>query len=181
MSKKLELKDLIYSALFTAIIIVLGLIAVPLPFSPVPVTGQTLGVMLAGSILTVRQAVLSLSTFLLLGVAGAPVFAGGTGGPGIIAGPRGGYLIGFLIGAAVIAFLRGKNTNILRLILANIVGGMVVVYLFGIPWLSYVTKVGISKAFMIGAVPYLPGDLTKVIIASVISIKFNPFLRGQAR
>ncbi|HWI54667.1 MAG TPA: biotin transporter BioY [Desulfobacteria bacterium] len=180
MSKKLELKDFIYSALCTAIIIVLGLIAVPLPFSPVPVTGQTLGVMLAGSILTVRQAILSISTFLLLGIVGAPVFAGGTGGPGIIAGPRGGYLIGFLVGAVVIAFLKGKNNKILRLVLANAMGGIAIIYFFGILWLSYVTKVGISQAFTIGALPYLPGDIFKVIIASVLAVKLNPHLRRQA-
>lgn len=176
MSKKLELRDFIYSALFTAIIIVLGLIAVPLPISPVPVTGQTLGIMLAGSMLTVRQVIFSISTFLLLGIAGAPVFAGGTGGPGILAGPRGGYLIGFLIGAVVISYLRGKSNKILRLIFANIVGGVVVVYLFGIPWLGYITKVGVSKAFMMGGLPYLPGDLFKVILASVISTKLYPYL-----
>lgn len=180
MSKKLELRDFIYSALFTAIIIVLGLIAIPLPFSPVPVTGQTLGVMLAGSILTVRQVILSISTFLLLGIAGAPVFAGGTGGPGIIAGPRGGYLIGFLIGAVVIAFLKGKNNKILRLVSANAAGGIAVIYLLGILWLSYVTKVGISKAFVIGALPYLPGDIFKVIIASVLAMKLNQYLKRQA-
>lgn len=180
MSKRLGTKDFIYSALFTAIIMVLGLISIPLPFSPVPVTGQTLGIMLAGSILTVRQVFLSISTFLLLGIAGVPVFAGGTGGPGIIVGPRGGYLIGFLVGAIVIALLRGKNNKLLRLGLANVVGGIIVVYFLGILWLSYVTKIGVSKAFMIGALPYLPGDLFKVIIASVLSIRIKPHLKGQA-
>lgn len=179
MSQKLKLKDLVYSALLTAIIIVLGLISFPLPFSPVPVTGQTLGIMLAGSILTVRQVILSISAFLLLGIAGVPVFAGGTGGIGIIFGPRGGYLIGFLVGGVVIAFLRGKKTNIFRLGLANLVGGIIVIYIFGVLWLSYAAKLGLAKAFLVGALPYIPGDLFKTVAATILGSRIQTQLKRQ--
>lgn len=179
MTRKVELKDLIYAALMAAVTIVLGLISIPLPFSPVPVTGQTLGIMLAGSILPVRTVFLSISTFLLLGIAGAPVFAGAAGGIGIIAGPRGGYLVGFLAGAVCIALLKGKKDHILRLGMANVVGGMIVVYVLGVLWLSYVAKLGLLEAFTIGALPYLPGDLLKVVIAVAICKKLNPYLRRR--
>ena len=132
-----------------------------------PFTGQTLAVMLAGSLLTVRQAALSLGAFLVLGIVGLPIFAGGVGGLGIIAGPRGGYLIGFLAGAVVIALIKGKKTNVLRLGLANVIG--------------YAMGVGLAKGFLIGALPYLPGDLIKVITAVAVSIKVNPHLNRQAQ
>jgi biotin transport system substrate-specific component len=136
--------------------------------------------MLAGSMLTIRQAALSLGAFLVLGIVGIPLFAGGVGGLGIIAGPRGGYLVGFLVGAVVIALLKGNKNNVLRLGSANIIGGIVVIYLFGVLWLSYVMGIGLIKAFYVGAVPYLPGDLLKAIIAVAVSIKVNPYLKQQA-
>lgn len=168
-----KLTSIIYSALFAALISVLGLVAIPLPISPVPITGQSLAIMLAGSILTARQAAFSVLTFLLLGAVGVPVFAGLTGGIGIIIGPRGGYLIGYLVGAIVIAVAKGKNNNIWSLALANITGGIIVVYILGILWLSFVTGMGLEKATIVGALPYIPGDLFKVFVATVVGVSIN--------
>jgi len=168
-----ELTGFIYSAFFAALIAVLGIVSIPLPISPVPITGQSLAVMLAGSILTVRQAGFSVLTFLLLGAVGVPVFAGLSGGIGILVGPRGGYLIGYLVGAIVIASLKSKSNNIWRLALANIVGGIIVVYILGVLWLSFVTGMGIEKAIMVGALPYIPGDLFKVFVATVVGVAVN--------
>lgn len=173
MTKRKELIDLIYAALFAALIVVLGFIAVPLPFSPVPVTGQTLAIMLAGSILTVRQAAMSVGTFLLLGAVGIPVFAGGAGGLGVLAGPRGGYLVGFLIGAIVIALINNRSSNILKIGAANIIGGIVVIYLIGVLWLNQVTGMGLEKAVVAGMMPFIPGDLFKVAIATVVAVAVN--------
>lgn len=165
---KNNLADFMYAALLAAVISVLGFISIPLPFSPVPVTGQSLGIMLAGSILTVRQAGFSVLAFLLIGAAGMPVFAGGTGGIGILLGPRGGYLLGFFAGAIVIAWLKGRNPSVRRLVLANIAGGIGVVYVLGILWLSAITGMSLEKAVIVGALPYIPGDVCKVIIAALL-------------
>ena len=173
MYSRTNLTGYIYSALFAALISVMGLISIPLPISPVPITGQSLAIMLAGSILTARQAAFSVLTFLLIGAVGVPVFAGLSGGIGIILGPRGGYLIGFLVGAIVIALLKGKNNNIWRLAIANSIGGIIIVYIFGVLWLSFVTGMGLEKAFMVGALPYIPGDLFKVFLATVIGVAIN--------
>lgn len=173
MSRRNEVTDFVYAALFAALIAVLGLISIPLPISPVPVTGQSLAIMLAGSILTVRQAAFSVITFLLIGAVGVPVFAGMTGGIGILVGPRGGYLLGFLVGAVVISLLKGQNNNKWRLAFANIAGGIIVVYAFGVVWLNLVTGMGLEKAFMVGALPYIPGDLFKVLVATFIAIAVN--------
>jgi len=168
-----DLTGFIYSALFAALIAVLGLISIPLPISPVPITGQSLAIMLAGGILTARQAGFSVLTFLLLGAVGVPVFAGLSGGIGILIGPRGGYLIGYLVGAIVIAAVKGKANNSWRLALANIGGGIIVVYIFGVSWLSFVTGIGLEKAVMVGALPYIPGDLFKVFIATIVGVAVN--------
>ncbi len=173
MYNKHQVNGFIYSALFAALIAVLGLVSIPLPISPVPVTGQSLGIMLAGSILTPRQAGFSVLTFLLIGAVGVPVFAGLTGGIGILVGPRGGYLLGFLVGAIVVALLKGTNNTTWRLGIANLVGGILVVYLLGVLWLNFVTGMGLEKAFMVGALPYIPGDLFKVFVATVIGVAIN--------
>lgn len=173
MSSRDKLQDITYAGLFAALTAVLGLISVPLPFSPVPISGQSLAIMLAGSILTVRQAAFSMLTFILVGAVGLPIFAGGTGGVGVIVGPRGGYLIGFLAGAIVISILKGSSKNIWRLAVANIVGGIVVVYVIGVLWLSFVTGMDLQKAIVAGALPFIPGDLFKAFIASVLGVAVN--------
>lgn len=164
---KSRLTDFIYAAMFAALISVLGFVSIPLPFSPVPVTGQSLGVMLAGSVLTARQANLALLTFLLLGTVGVPVFAGGTGGIGILLGPRGGYLLGFWAAAILIALMRRQNGKLWHLAAANMAGGIGLVYILGVCWLSAVTGMPLTKAVIVGALPYIPGDLFKVVIATL--------------
>lgn len=173
MIKKLSIRDLTYSGLFAALIIVLGYVSVPLPFSPVPVTGQSLAIMLAGSILTTRQASYSVLTFLFLGIIGVPVFAGGTAGIGVVLGPRGGYLIGFLAGAIVISLLKGTGKQLSLLAIANVVGGIVVIYALGVTWLSVVTGMGLTQAIAAGALPFIPGDIAKVVIATPLALIIN--------
>jgi len=173
MSKKLGIRDMLYAALFASLIGVLGYVIVPLPFSPVPITGQTLAVMVAGCVLTPLQAGLSVLTFIFIGAIGVPVFSGGAAGIGVIFGTKGGYLLGFLIGAIVISFIRGKANSIPRMIFACILGGIIIVYVLGVPWLSYVTGMGMNKAITAGALPFIPGDLLKAIAAGFIAKKIN--------
>lgn len=173
MLQKLQIRDMLYAAIFAALISVLGYLIIPLPFSPVPITGQTLAVMLAGCLLTPLQAALSVITFIFIGAIGIPVFSGGTAGLGVIFGSKGGYLLGFLIGAMVISLIRGKSNSIVRIISACIIGGIVIVYILGIPWLSYITGMEITKAITVGALPFIPGDLIKAIVAGFIAKKIN--------
>jgi biotin transport system substrate-specific component len=128
--------------------------------------------MLAGAILTPRQAGLSMLTFLLLGIVGAPVFAGGSAGFGVLAGPTGGYLVGFVLGAVTIALFRGNN-HLGRLIPAVLFGGLIVVYIPGTIWLSQVTGLDIKAAVSIGVLPYLPGDIFKAVIVIAATTKLR--------
>jgi len=175
--KRFSIRDLSYISLFATLISVSGYILIPLPFSTIPVTAQTLAVMLTGSLLPARHAFLSLLIFLLMGIIGLPVFSGGTAGLGIIMGKTGGFLIGFLIGAALISVLKGKKPGFLRLLTVNAIGGIIVIYSFGVLWLSYITGIEISKAIMFGALPFIPGDIIKVIISALITLRLNKHIK----
>jgi len=167
----LRARDITLIALLLAVTGILSLISIPLPFSPVPVTGQTLGVMLAGMLLPPRKAGLAMLAYLLLGAAGAPVFAGGSGGFSVIAGPTGGYLLGFVPAAMTIALLRGPR--LLRQA-AALTAGLLCIYVPGTVWLSQVTGLGIRTALALGVLPYLPGDLFKAAITIAVAAKLKP-------
>ncbi len=142
-------------------------VAIPLPFSPVPITGQTLAVLLTGVLLGSRRAGLSISLYLLQGAAGLPVFAGGKAGIAHLLGPTGGYLLGFVPAAMLAGWLAEKGwdrrfgTAFTAVLLGN-----VVIYIFGLPWLAYF--VGIERVLVAGCLPFIPGDLMKALLAMMM-------------
>lgn len=156
-------------AVFAALIIVLGTVVVPLP-GGVPITGQTLGVMLAGLILGPRIAPLSIALVLALAALGLPVLAGGRGGLGVFVGPTVGYMIGWIIGVVVIGLvMRTGRFTWWRTALAALVGGVAVVYAFGIPVQALVTGVPLDLAAL-SSLAFLPGDLIKVTAATLVAV-----------
>lgn len=165
----MKTKEMMYVALFAAIVAALGILPpIVLPFIPVPITAQTLGVMLAGSILGARLGGMSLLIFVLLVAAGAPLLSGGRGGIGTLLGPSGGFIISWPIAAFIIGGLIGKikeKLNFWKVLGINILGGIIVVYIFGIPWLAIITDLSFKEA-AIGSAVYLPGDTIKAIIVS---------------
>jgi Uncharacterized conserved protein len=176
-----RLTSFIYPALFTALTIVLGFVSIPVPISPVPISGITLGVMLTGSVLQAKEAFYSVLTLILLGAVGLPVFSGFVGGIGILLGPRGGYYFGFLLGAVVIALLRPKDSKFSTMLLANIVGGILVVYTIAVPWLGFVTEMNLYQALLTGAAPFIIGDIIKAVIASILALALNKHLKVMRR
>lgn len=178
----MKLRELMYVSMFAAIMGVLGIIPpLFLGFSPAPITLQSLGVMLSGSVLGARlgpkYAALSQILFLLLVMTGLPLLAGGRGGIGVFLSPSGGYLLGYAAGAYVIGLLsyRLKNASFVKVILINILGGLVVVYLLGIPILALMMNIGIGKAIVLNLV-YIPGDLLKVAAASLLTMKLRNYI-----
>lgn len=157
-------------ALFAGLIVVLTFVSVPLPFSPVPVTGQTLGVMMAGLILGPRLGAAAVGIYVFLGLVGLPVFSGGTGGVSALVGPTGGYIVGFAAGAwatgAAYRILRGRSAAAFW---AALIGGVLVVYIFGLPYLKWRLDLTWAKAFAVGALPFLPGDILKAFLAGVLA------------
>jgi biotin transport system substrate-specific component len=142
-------------------------VAVHLPFSPVPITGQTLAVLLVGMLLGSRRGSLSLLTYLAEGLAGLPVFAGGTAGLARLLGPTGGYLVGFVAAAYVTGLLaeRGWDRRVVTTILAMFLGN-IAIYAVGVLWLA--AFVGIGRALPLGLYPFIPGDLLKLVLAAIL-------------
>jgi len=139
-------------------------ISVPLPFTPVPVTGQTLGVLLVGALYGPRRGALTVLAYLAEGVAGAPVFAAGRSGLPVLLGPTGGYLVGF-VPAAALAGALASVTRPVWLRLAGIVLATLVIYAAGVPWLAVAAGMAAADAVTKGLVPFLIGDALKAALA----------------
>lgn len=181
---KIKTKDMILVALFAALTAVGGFISIPI--GTVPVTLQSFFTLLSGIILGPFLGMLSQLIYVLIGLIGIPVFAGGTGGVSTIFTPSFGYLIGFIIAPLLIGKI-AKTQNklgIVKAVIACILGSLLV-YLVGLPYmyiiLKYVSKVNISllKTFQIGFFIFIPGDLIKCIIASIIGIKVLPAIKRE--
>lgn len=172
-SRRLAVRDLALIASFAALVAVLGLPgSLSLFGNAVPITLQSLGVMLAGSILGWRRGFLALLVFLVLVAAGLPLLAGGRGGLGVFAGPSVGYLVGWPLGAAVTGWLVERRLPAYPVwwgVIANAVGGIGVVYLIGIPAQAAVLGTSSVVATAIASGIYLPGDVAKVVVATVVA------------
>jgi biotin transport system substrate-specific component len=172
MTGRLPARDLALVATFAALIAVLGLPGqLNLFGNAVPITAQTLGVMLAGSLLGARRGALAVLVFCVLVVLGLPLLAGGRGGIGVLTAPPAGFFLGFTPGAFVIGALMGLWPGRFALgwaILANIVGGILVVYAFGIPIQGWISHVPLSKALLADVI-FVPGDLLKAVVAAVVA------------
>ncbi len=160
---------MILCAMFAALTAAGALITVPLPFSPVPVSLQALFVFLSGAMLGKYHGALSQVVYLLLGIIGLPVFARGASGLGIILGPTGGYLTGFVFAAFFIGFVfeRKKETAVLQAVIIMLMG-LIIIYITGTVWLMYITKMNPVEAIIAGVIPFLPGDILKAGIAALV-------------
>ena len=171
-------RDISLVALMAAVIVALGLVpAIPLA-AGVPITLQSMGVMLAGLLLGPKRGAAAVLVVVALVALGLPVLSGGRGGLGVFVGPTAGFLLGWILAAFVAGFLAmvleapEKSTLVrtLQLSLAAIAGGIVVLYLCGILWLAFFVKLGLAKAFMVSIV-FVPGDLLKAIVAALVTVK----------
>ena len=162
-------RELARVAIFAALIVVLGMVTIPLP-SGVPITAQTLGVMLAGAVLGPRLGPLSVLLVLALTAVGLPVLAGGRGGLGVFAGPSAGYLVGWIFGALVVGLIvHGARITWWRTALGTLVGGILVVYLFGIPVQAMVLGLDLGTTTL-SSLAFLPGDLLKAAAATALTL-----------
>jgi len=148
-----------------ALVGLLAQIAIPLRFTPVPVTGQTLGVLLAGTALGWRRASLSMGLYVVAGLAGVPWFAGHASG---YASATFGYLLGFVVAGSALGWLasRGNDRTVPRA-LVSMVLGEVLIYAFGVPWLAVSLHVSLVKALTLGLTPFVAGDLIKAALAGL--------------
>lgn len=144
-------------------------IRIPLPFTPVPITGQTFAVLLLPVMLGGWRGPAAVAVYLAQGALGLPFFAGGAAGAAALAGPTGGYLLGFLVAAVVIAVLAGYSRGSRVRIALAMVAGNVVIYLCGVPWLARFVDGGLAAAVMLGMTPFLIGDAIKLVAALMLA------------
>jgi biotin transport system substrate-specific component len=155
---------LAYSAAFIGLITLGGWISIP--FFPVPITLQTLFVLLAGAVMR-RSAVIPVALYILLGAIGLPVFHNGVAGIGVLIGPTGGYIIGFIPAALVTGLAYEHPRNLFHVL--GIIAATAVIYLFGLTWLMYSTGMGLVPALLVGMLPFLAGDAVKAYAAYQIA------------
>jgi biotin transport system substrate-specific component len=162
-----RLRHIALIALGTAVIVLSARISIPLPFTPVPISGQTFGVLLVSGALGFRRGLLSIGLYVLIGLIGLPVFAEGRSGMASILGARGGYLVGFLVAGSLVGRLAelGWDRKIIGALGAMAIGN-VVIYLIGVPWLMVALNVDLAAGIALGMTPFLLGDAIKLILAA---------------
>jgi biotin transport system substrate-specific component len=167
-NQQVKLRMMIVTALFSAIIGVLAQITIPLPL--VPITGQTLAIGLAATILGSRYGSFSVILYLIIGSSGVPVFAEFSGGFSKLIGPTGGYLVGFLPTAFLIGWFMEKTSfNFKNAVIANSIG-MLITLTFGTAWLKVAANLSWTAAFAGGFTPFIVVGLIKASLASWIGI-----------
>lgn len=177
--------------LFAALMAICSMISIPLGFTPVPVNLATLGVFLAGGLLGKKYGTISLAVYVLIGAVGVPVFAGFRGGLSVLAGPTGGYIIGYIAAAFLVGLLtelflgrkgaakeKGSSSRVKELLLcaAAMVVGLAACYLLGTAWFMISTHTGLWPALVSCVFPFLPGDALKIIAGSLLVQKLRHLL-----
>src|SRR3989344_5498855 len=165
-----NLKPLVFAALFAALTAAVAPFKIPLGFTPVPITLQTLVVLMSGAMLGPTYGALAMILYVVVGALGLPVFAGGSSGIGAILGPTGGYLISYFIAAFAIGKVvqMRKEPKYLDYIFAMIVGTLII-YLLGASWGMVVTGLGVMAIIAGWVLPFIIGDTIKLLIAAYIA------------
>lgn len=188
MNRSLKINRIVSIALMTAVICVLSPFAIAIPVSPVPISLATFAIYLTVIILGWEDGTISVLVYVLLGFAGAPVFTGFTGGAGKVLGPTGGFIIGYIF----LAFIEGAFVEGARKarpyeevvgasytsapILLGMVLGTIVLYVFGTLWLMRQAELTLVAALSAGVLPFIPGDIVKMIVALFAGTKIRSAL-----
>jgi biotin transport system substrate-specific component len=173
------LRDALLILAGSLFIALLAQIAIPLPFTPIPITGQTFGVLLCGAALGSKRGFLTVAAYISEGAMGLPFFAGGASGYLRLLGPTGGYLVGFLLAAYVcglVAERKGERT--MRNAIPAFALAQLTIYACGMPWLGYLT--GFEGIWMKGFIPFLPGLVIKSVAAGLLLPKVWAQIEKQA-
>ncbi|MFD2923693.1 biotin transporter BioY [Halobacillus naozhouensis] len=163
-----KLRVLINSSIFAAITAILAQFEIPLPL--VPISGQTLAVGITATVLGSRQGATAMICYAAIGAVGIPVFAGFSGGLQVLAGPTGGYIVGFIAAAYITGFLLEKTTFTIPMALAANTLGMIIILIFGAVQLKFVAGLGWEGALNAGVYPFIAVGIIKAFLASWIGI-----------
>ena len=172
---KTNLRYFILAAVFAALTAACSWISVPLPFTPVPINLATLAVFMAGGLLGPKYGLMAECVYVLCGGFGLPVFAGFRGGPSVLVGATGGFIVGYLVCALVVGLLVEKiykagihGTRRIILVIISLAAGLFCCYALGMVWFMYLTGSGFATGLMSCVVPFLIGDGLKIALAAVL-------------
>lgn len=161
------LTDLVLVAAGASLIAASAQVSIPLPVTPVPVTGQTFAVLLVGASLGTIRGGSSAALYVLIGIAGAPVYADGAHGWSVITGASGGYLVGFILAAALTGRLAEQRWDRrFSSAIGAILTGNVIIFLVGLPWLAVVLDTSLEETLEYGLYPFIPGEILKLYLAA---------------
>jgi len=177
LKQSFTLRGVAFSALFAALVVVFGYISIPLGFTPVPITLQTLAVMLAGGLLGARYGFFSMMLVVVLTALGLPLLQG-KGGIATLLGPTGGYVVMWPFAALLIGLVVGKIRSqsfggTVLVFLAMACFGSLLLYVTGVPWLAQSLNLPMTKALAAGFYPYIPGDMIKAFAATIVTVSLR--------
>ncbi len=179
----------VYVAVFAALIAAMGLVPpITIGILPVPITLQTLGVMLAGALLGPLRGMLASLVVVVLVIAGLPLLAGGRGGLPVVLGPTGGYFLSWVLASLVIGALykywvlkfEGTVARFVAGLTSTLLGGIVLIYAFGIPWTSVVTGLPLGTSAL-GSLTFVPGDVVKAVVTTLVALTVHRSYKGLMR
>lgn len=165
-TKKINTRQLTLIGLIAAVTCILGPLSLPIGIVPISLTN--LAIYFAVYALGGKRGTLSYIVYLFIGLVGLPVFSGFSGGFPKLFGPTGGYLIGFIFMAFISGIFIDKFSNKIYMCFLGMVLGTIVTYIFGSAWLAYEAHIGFNKALAVGVLPFIPGDIAKMVLASLI-------------
>ena len=174
MKFQLTIRGIVFSALFAALLVVFGFVNINLGFTPVPITLATLAIMFAGAFLGAGYGFFSVLVVIVLATLGLP-FIGGSGGLSVIIGPSAGFVWSWPFSALLIGWLTAKikghglRAHLLTFLVIELFGSLIM-YVTGVPWLAHVLKISVAKAMLLGCYPYLPGDVVKAVVATLVVV-----------
>ena len=170
-TNKPKVYQMVSIGVMTAILCILGPLSIPIGVVPIAFTNLAIYVTLYT--LGMKKGTLSLIIYLLIGFAGMPVFSGFAGGPSKLLGPTGGYLIGFIFMALIAGFFIDKFIDKWYLCIVGMILGTAVYYFFGTVWLAYQANITASAALAAGVIPFIAGDLAKIIVTAFVGPKIR--------
>jgi biotin transport system substrate-specific component len=176
MESKTSVKDTVFVSIFTALTVIGGYIAIPV--GPVPIVLSNFIIILSGLLLGSKRGAAVAFTYLLLGALGLPVFSAGRSGIAHMAGPLGGYLLGYIPAAFITGLISEKGKHLFIKDILALSSGALAIYLLGVPWLKFSLDMLWKDAILAGMIPFLAGDAIKVSAAALIGVKMVQVVRG---
>ena len=170
-------RNLVLAALLTALTAVCSQIQIPLPM--VPINLALFAVHLAGALLGAKWGALSMTAYALLGVVGAPVFAGFSSGPAVLFGKTGGYILGYILCALLVGLISRRIGYTARGLVIAMVAGVAACYVFGTIWFMVITEMNLQMSLTYCVLPFLPGDAVKIALATLLALRLRKPLQAM--